>query len=428
MSIPLDRLYHYIESVAQDVYGDTVIYRFTPHGSKNIADLHWLQHYDVFPSWTNPEIICHDQEPLNYNMYQYVPSSPGPKFKELFPDFDTGIFPRRNLRCRLGNIYDKCLILHSEQKSIEVEKYQNNGFIPVYYWSHAVIARDWFRYAKFYHPANSTNSDLRFLIYNRAWTGTREYRLKFADLLVDYNLVSSCQTALNELDPDSKLHYTDHQYQNINFKPQNQLKKYISSTSADSSASADFNINDYNQCNFEVVLETLFDDYRIHLTEKTLRPIACGLPFILATTPGGLQYLRNYGFKTFGNFFDESYDLIIDPISRLKRIIETMKYIQQQGTSLLTELQPIVDYNKKHFFSNEFQDCILQELQENLNKGLSEVEETNTSAEYIKIRKKYYALPTLKENRQYIKKTIGLDSTKQTLARAWHYYNKHLNK
>jgi hypothetical protein len=46
------------------------------------------------------------------------------------------------------------------------------------------------------------------------------------------------------------------------------------------------------------------------LTEKALRPIACGQPFILAATPGSLQYLRSYGFKTFSGYIDETYDTI----------------------------------------------------------------------------------------------------------------------
>jgi hypothetical protein len=46
------------------------------------------------------------------------------------------------------------------------------------------------------------------------------------------------------------------------------------------------------------VAETVFDT-RIHLTEKTLRPIACGHPFILAAGPGSLKYLQTYGFRTF---------------------------------------------------------------------------------------------------------------------------------
>ena len=40
MNVPLDRLYHYINNIAQEIYGDRVIiYRFFPHGSKNINNL-----------------------------------------------------------------------------------------------------------------------------------------------------------------------------------------------------------------------------------------------------------------------------------------------------------------------------------------------------------------------------------------------------
>ena len=40
MSIPLDRLYQYVESIVQDICQDrVVIYRFYPHGSKNFEDL-----------------------------------------------------------------------------------------------------------------------------------------------------------------------------------------------------------------------------------------------------------------------------------------------------------------------------------------------------------------------------------------------------
>jgi hypothetical protein len=69
------------------------------------------------------------------------------------------------------------------------------------------------------------------------------------------------------------------------------------------------------------VLETLFDDHRWHLTEKSLRPIACGKPFVLMATPGSLQYLRQYGFKTFDGLIDETYDSIQNPKQRLQAVL-----------------------------------------------------------------------------------------------------------
>ena len=71
MSIPLDRLYHYIENIAEEVYGNPVlIYRFYPHGSKNLKDLQILKFYSWYDETIIPGIYCNDQEPLDYNYYE----------------------------------------------------------------------------------------------------------------------------------------------------------------------------------------------------------------------------------------------------------------------------------------------------------------------------------------------------------------------
>ena len=176
MSIPLDRLYHYIESVAQDVYGDTVIYRFYPHGSKKIEDLNRLYNtYSALQQNICPLLICNDQEPLNFDLYKDIPMFGSELFSQTVKNRDT--LPKPNLRWVYGNIYDKCVLLHSEQRSEEITKYKNNNFVPVYYWSHALIALDWFRYARYHNFNKPVNKNLKFLIYNRAWSGTREYQI-----------------------------------------------------------------------------------------------------------------------------------------------------------------------------------------------------------------------------------------------------------
>ena len=78
MSIPLDRLYHYIESIAQEIRGDRVIiYRFYPHGSKNVKNLEQLYPYKFVEDMISPHIYCNDQEPLNFQLYQDVQGRPG---------------------------------------------------------------------------------------------------------------------------------------------------------------------------------------------------------------------------------------------------------------------------------------------------------------------------------------------------------------
>ena len=71
MSIPLDQLYHYIESIAEEIYGGTVIiYRFYPHGSKKHEDLTSTKNFQWYEFKLNPGIYCNDQEPLDYKYYE----------------------------------------------------------------------------------------------------------------------------------------------------------------------------------------------------------------------------------------------------------------------------------------------------------------------------------------------------------------------
>jgi hypothetical protein len=379
MSIPLDRLYHYIESVAQDVYGDTIIYRFYPHGSKKFEDLNTVKDYADLDIYVQPQIFCNDQEPLNFEMYQHISNRPAE-----VPDSLDDLY-KVNLRKLPGNIFDKAVILHSEKNSAEVEKYQNNQFVPVYYWNHALLALDWFRYAQHVKKGPRTNFSQPFLIYNRAWSGTREYRLKFAELLISNNLKDCCRTSVKLI--DNGTHYQDCQHLSTIWRPSIQLEEYFEDNITTPCFSADFELDDYTNTDIEVVLETLFDDQRVHLTEKILRPIAMGHPFILCSTPGSLQYLQSYGFQTFGSIIDESYDQIVDPVRRLEKIISVMQEIKnwQPGEKQVNiqKMQDISRYNKDRFFSSNFLNQICTELADNLSQGLKEVHETNTFSRFL---------------------------------------------
>jgi hypothetical protein len=435
MSIPLDRLYHYIESVAHEIRGDNVlIYRFYPHGSKKIDDFSFLSHDQVtFKNVTmSPIIHCNDQEPLNYQ--QYVGASKAFKRNaEYTQEFEKHNldWPDYNLRTNVFNIYDYSLLLHSEQRSTELLKYQSNFFIPVYYWSHAIIAKDWFRYAE--HQAQRKHTDLQnFLIYNRAWSGTREYRIKFVDLLIEHNLVTQCKTSFNTTDPETQISYKQHNFLNSSWTPTNSLEQYYNPTIASSCASADFNLQDYNSTIFEVVLETLFDDTRIHLTEKSLRPIACGQPFILAATHRSLEYLRSYGFQTFNNIIDESYDLIEDPLQRLTAIVHEMKRISNWTThekqNNLVKLQQITNYNQQHFFSKKFNDILNKELHDNLQSAFNLLETKNTSKNYFAMRKKLVSIPDIREKLLNSNHLRTRQQLVPMIKKAREYYKKSTNK
>jgi hypothetical protein len=174
MSIPLDRLYNYINSIIEEIHNDPIlIYRFYPHGSKKIEDLWPLQSLSYINISIAPSVYCNDQEPLNYDLYKNH-STDSPKVQKILKEISFQ-FPRYNFQGEIRGIWDRAFLLHSEKRSAEIIKYQSAQFIPIYYWSHAVIDRDWFRYRE--HVKQQKQVDQLFLIYNRAWAGTREYRL-----------------------------------------------------------------------------------------------------------------------------------------------------------------------------------------------------------------------------------------------------------
>ena len=385
MSVPLDRLYNFLHDI---VNHDITIYRFWPHGSKKLEDLTVLVEV---PPWikymTTPQAIFHDQEPLNFNLWtqddfeqawhQHLDTRSIPQHPLYHHPSHVRFHTSLHIRTTVAvNVYDCVLLIHSEQNSKEVDTYFQHGFIPVYYWSHALIAADWFRYAVhdpvLQYDAVAFAQD--FLIYNRAWSGTREYRLTFVDKLVQAGLINNCRTSFAPVDSD--LHYSQHRFANPDLAiARTDIETVLPLNTHDSWASADYNNQDYAQTGMEIVLETLFDDSRWHLTEKTLRPIACGKPFMLVATAGSLEYLRSYGFETFGDHIDESYDLETDPVARLTAVIQEMSRIAALSSAdkivLWNQLHKIAARNKQRFFSAEWQSRVVQEYVDNMDQAVA---------------------------------------------------------
>ena len=398
MSVPLDRLYHYL---TDSVNHDLVIYRWLPHGSKKLEDLGQMIAYTLFQSYNTPIMICYDQEPLNFNYY----TKEQLKSRLITVNSTYVLYDLQFLNCDpvleylvdmhlksltdVKNRYDLTLLLHSERRSTEVDVFKQAGFVPVYYWSHAVIAQDWFRYAE-HDPVltfDSAKIQQDFLIYNRAWAGTREYRLCFVEQLLANGLEPYCNISFN---PEDSKHYSTHQFVNPNFQIVNyNLHNELKPNTHDSAASADYCGEDYTTTGIEVVLETLFDDSRWHLTEKTLRPIACGKPFLLMATAGSLEYLRQYGFETFGGLIDESYDQIINPRQRLQAVIAEMHRISaldpESKTQLFIAMNTIAQHNRQRFFNGLFGQ-VITEYQNNLDQAMTVMQQHCTGLHCARIK------------------------------------------
>ena len=115
--------------------------------------------------------------------------------------------------------------------------------------------------------------------------------------------------------------------------------------------------------------ETVATGRRHHLTEKTFKPIALGMPFVIVGTRGSLEYLRSYGFKTFGDIWDESYDSAEDDV-RITRIAELLKSLDTLSTQAKQDLfdaaQEVIEHNWNHFYNGGFEAVLWTELNEML--------------------------------------------------------------
>ena len=90
----------------------------------------------------------------------------------------------------------------------------------------------------------------------------------------------------------------------------------------------DIYIKPYEHTACSLISETNNND-KIFITEKLWKPILCQQFFIVHGNYLYLQKLREMGFRTFGQYFDESYDLQTDPVRRKEKIVELIESLKK---------------------------------------------------------------------------------------------------
>jgi hypothetical protein len=378
MSVPIHNLYDYIYQVLERRF---ILYYFYPFGHKEFDNL--ISYHEVLknkfgyplpdaininpdantfkilpPRFANdpsrqaefePTIICHDQEPLDFDYYE--PNNYPEHLKSQLLNrrtSDKRWNKNLRIRCRVSN-NTSFILLHSELNSDQVARYESTGdYKCAYWWSHAMLGKDWYRFAEvdsFLKPASSLKK--LFLVYCRETSGKRTYRSDFLKLLNHSRLQDNVQIG------------SFHKYD------------------VTSHTSAEYDINDLNQTLISVILETCFDR-RIHLTEKTVRALATGHPFILVAGPHSLEYLRSYGFKTFAPYINESYDSEADPYKRMNMVVDEMVRLSNlskpEMDHITKAILEIAEYNKKLFFNENFTKTIVSELKDNVFAALEKTE------------------------------------------------------
>ena len=112
------------------------------------------------------------------------------------------------------------------------------------------------------------------------------------------------------------------------------------------------NVQDlYNTAAVAIESETYMEsflDYNPGLTEKTVRPLILGNPFLVYNNRGTLATLRNMGFETFSNIIDENYDDIENPQQRWEAILAQITQLSAQDPQkLMSAVNNIVEHNQE---------------------------------------------------------------------------------
>jgi hypothetical protein len=105
----------------------------------------------------------------------------------------------------------------------------------------------------------------------------------------------------------------------------------------------------YQNSLVSIVTETNWELPELTSTEKSFKPFRDKHPFIIVGVNGALKSMRELGFKTFSEFWDESYDEIEDCYLRLAKIIEVCDYIGTWDNEKILDfkrrVKPIVEHN-----------------------------------------------------------------------------------
>lgn len=261
--------------------------------------------------------------------------------------------------------------------------------ISLYNWNyffHGFAALDWFN-DLYYLNDTHQNFDKVFITVNRLVTQERSYRLALTANLLDsgldeYGLISCpLQDNMggswkNEIFNKTSCLSTLQKKQILKVfsKLENNLTLDFDEVKGYASAIIDQPQRDLFQRAFlHIVTETVFYSSKIHLTEKIFRPIVFKRPFVLAGAAGNLKYLKKYGFETFNNWWDESYDDEIDDELRLNMITKIVQklstYTMDDLKDMYNEMLPILNYNYNHFYG-KFKEIIVEELLDNYRNAL----------------------------------------------------------
>lgn len=200
----------------------------------------------------------------------------------------------------------------------------------------------------------STHNIKQFNCLNRI---VRPHRVALMAMLHYYKLLDNCEVSMDNCSRhDIPNSYGDHPaYQEMEFeKFTKTLPIVLDDANFQFNKAQNFVKSMYLNTWYSVITETYFQEYyktSKFLSEKIFKPIRAKHPFVLVSQPNSLQLLRDLGFKTFSDVWDESYDKIENPTERLEAICTLINNLNSktkyEWLELYNTVSPILEHNYK---------------------------------------------------------------------------------
>ena len=143
----------------------------------------------------------------------------------------------------------------------------------------------------------------------------------------------------------------DHSYFISHF-PGNVIYDQINSSSSTGDTETTNSLEKFYRDIFcDIVTESRFAQATGNYSEKVYQPMFYKKPFVLCAPPYTLKYLKEEGFKTFSDFWDESYDTIENHEDRLLAIFKLIDFINDKSIDDLRDMYrqmlPILEHNEQ---------------------------------------------------------------------------------
>jgi len=234
-------------------------------------------------------------------------------------------------------------------------------YLPFYFYAYKDFAR------KKNIEYNVTKKSKSFLMFNRRW-GSQAQRVLMLAYLHKHSLLDQFYISFSKLEIDNGGTYSEHAkkfFNRLNIEntitdgdlTQIEAKLPLVLDTDNHKLNLMFDELDsthqfYNNSLVNLIAETNFFTNIVHLTEKSYKPIMYKQPFIMFGARGSLKALRDQGFKTFDNVWDETYDDEPSDTQRFFKVLDLIKEIcnwsDEKKLEVSASVKDIVDYNYQH--------------------------------------------------------------------------------